>query len=41
VEEERAMAISWEFPYPSARMPVLGRCAVATSQPLAAQALAM
>ncbi|HVF10675.1 MAG TPA: gamma-glutamyltransferase family protein [Abditibacteriaceae bacterium] len=29
---------SWTFPYPSQRMPVLARNAVATSQPLAAQA---
>lgn len=28
----------WEFPYPSKRMPVMARAAVATSQPLAAQA---
>ncbi len=28
----------WEFPYPSQRMPILARNAVATSQPLAAQA---
>jgi gamma-glutamyltranspeptidase/glutathione hydrolase len=28
----------WDFPYPSQRMPVLARNAVATSQPLAAQA---
>src|SRR5262249_24480631 len=28
----------WQFPYPSQRMPVLARNAVATSQPLAAQA---
>src|ERR1700681_3398005 len=28
----------WEFPYPSQRMPVLAQNAVATSQPLAAQA---
>jgi len=32
------MPFSWEFPYPSRRMPVLARNAVATSQPLAAQA---
>jgi gamma-glutamyltranspeptidase/glutathione hydrolase len=32
------MSISWEFPYPSQRMPVLARNVVATSQPLAAQA---
>ena len=32
------MAISWQFPYPSQRMPVLARNLVATSQPLAAQA---
>lgn len=29
---------SWQFPYPSQRMPVLARNMVATSQPLAAQA---
>jgi gamma-glutamyltranspeptidase/glutathione hydrolase len=29
---------SWEFPYPSQRMPILARNCVATSQPLAAQA---
>jgi len=29
---------SWEFPYPSRRMPLLARNVVATSQPLAAQA---
>ena len=29
---------SWDFPYPSQRMPVLAKNAVATSQPLAAQA---
>ncbi|HYR01981.1 MAG TPA: gamma-glutamyltransferase, partial [Syntrophobacteria bacterium] len=29
---------SWDFPYPSQRMPVLARSVVATSQPLAAQA---
>jgi gamma-glutamyltranspeptidase/glutathione hydrolase len=29
---------SWDFPYPSQRMPVLARNLVATSQPLAAQA---
>jgi len=29
---------SWDFPYPSRRMPVLARNVVATSQPLAAQA---
>src|SRR5262247_1784556 len=28
----------WDFPYPSRRMPILARNAVATSQPLAAQA---
>src|SRR5262245_22384065 len=28
----------WDFPYPSQRMPILARNAVATSQPLAAQA---
>jgi len=32
------MTISWKFPYPSQRMPVLARNLVATSQPLAAQA---
>ncbi len=32
------MISSWEFPYPSQRMPVLARNVVATSQPLAAQA---
>ena len=30
--------LDWQFPYPSQRMPVLARNAVATSQPLAAQA---
>jgi gamma-glutamyltranspeptidase / glutathione hydrolase len=30
--------MNWEFPYPSRRMPVFARNAVATSQPLAAQA---
>jgi gamma-glutamyltranspeptidase/glutathione hydrolase len=30
--------LNWQFPYPSQRMPVLARNAVATSQPLAAQA---
>lgn len=30
--------MNWEFPYPSRRMPVLARNAVATTQPLAAQA---
>src|SRR5258706_11417768 len=29
---------SWDFPYPSQRMPVLAKNVVATSQPLAAQA---
>ena len=29
---------SWEFPYPSQRMPVMAKNVVATSQPLAAQA---
>ena len=29
---------SWNFPYPSQRMPVLAKNIVATSQPLAAQA---
>src|SRR5688572_13279756 len=28
---------SWEFPYPSQRMPIFARNIVATSQPLAAQ----
>jgi len=32
------MTTSWQFPYPSQRMPVLARNVVATSQPLAAQA---
>jgi gamma-glutamyltranspeptidase / glutathione hydrolase len=32
------MTISWTFPYPSKRMPVLAQNVVATSQPLAAQA---
>lgn len=31
-------ALDWHFPYPSRRLPVLARNAVATSQPLAAQA---
>src|SRR5262245_54475354 len=31
-------AFDWAFPYPSQRMPILARNAVATSQPLAAQA---
>lgn len=30
--------LSWSFPYPSQRMPVMARNVVATSQPLAAQA---
>jgi gamma-glutamyltranspeptidase / glutathione hydrolase len=30
--------LDWRFPYPSQRMPVMGRNVVATSQPLAAQA---
>ena len=30
--------LSWNFPYPSQRMPVFARNVVATSQPLAAQA---
>ena len=34
---EKAM-FSWQFPYPSQRMPVLAKNVVATSQPLAAQA---
>src|SRR6186997_2931840 len=29
---------SWDFPYPSQRMPVLAKNVVATSQPLASQA---
>jgi gamma-glutamyltranspeptidase/glutathione hydrolase len=32
------MALNWDFPYPSQRMPVFARNVVATSQPLAAQA---
>ena len=32
------MTLSWQFPYPSRRMPVFARNVVATSQPLAAQA---
>ena len=32
------MNLSWQFPYPSQRMPVFARNVVATSQPLAAQA---
>ncbi|HNT74009.1 MAG TPA: gamma-glutamyltransferase family protein [Anaerolineae bacterium] len=32
------MPFSWDFPYPSQRMPILARNVVATSQPLAAQA---
>ena len=32
------MNVSWNFPYPSQRMPVLAQNVVATSQPLAAQA---
>ena len=32
------MTTTWQFPYPSQRMPVLARNVVATSQPLAAQA---
>ena len=31
-------AALWQYPYPSRRMPVMGRNVVATSQPLAAQA---
>jgi len=31
-------SVSWAFPYPSRRMPVMGENVVATSQPLAAQA---
>src|SRR5262245_62169080 len=31
-------SLTWSFPYPSQRMPVLARNVVATSQPLAAQA---
>ena len=33
-----AQMFSWNFPYPSQRMPVLAKNVVATSQPLAAQA---
>src|SRR5260221_3554213 len=29
---------TWDFPYPSQRMPVLAKNVIATSQPLAAQA---
>ena len=32
------MSFSWDFPYPSQRMPILAQNIVATSQPLAAQA---
>jgi gamma-glutamyltranspeptidase / glutathione hydrolase len=32
------MSLSWEFPYPSQRMPVFARNMVCTSQPLGAQA---
>ncbi|MEK6535724.1 MAG: gamma-glutamyltransferase family protein [Thermodesulfobacteriota bacterium] len=32
------MTLNWDFPYPSRRMPVFARNAVATSQPLASQA---
>ncbi len=32
------MSSTWDFPYPSRRMPVLARNCVATTQPLAAQA---
>jgi gamma-glutamyltranspeptidase/glutathione hydrolase len=32
------MSLSWDFPYPSQRMPVFARNMVCTSQPLAAQA---
>jgi gamma-glutamyltranspeptidase/glutathione hydrolase len=32
------MTFTWSFPYPSQRMPVMAASAVATSQPLAAQA---
>lgn len=32
------MSLNWTFPYPSQRMPIFARNAVATSQPLAAQA---
>src|SRR3569832_2514830 len=31
-------AITWDFPYPSQRMPVLARNVVATTQPLAVKA---
>jgi gamma-glutamyltranspeptidase/glutathione hydrolase len=33
-----AKPFDWQFPYPSQRMPVMAKNAVATSQPLAAQA---
>ena len=32
------MSLSWNFPYPSRRMPVFAKNVVSTSQPLAAQA---
>jgi len=35
---EQIMEYTWDFPYPSQRMPVLADNVVATSQPLAAQA---
>jgi gamma-glutamyltranspeptidase len=38
LNREKNMEISWEFPYPSQRMPLFARNVVATSQPLAAQA---
>src|SRR5262249_39466438 len=37
-EESMPSPFDWTFPYPSQRMPILARNAVATSQPLAAQA---
>src|SRR5262249_42320809 len=37
-EESMPGPFDWAFPYPSQRMPILARNAVATSQPLAAQA---
>jgi gamma-glutamyltranspeptidase/glutathione hydrolase len=38
MERSVSESISWTFPYPSRRMPVMGENVVATSQPLAAQA---
>ncbi len=37
-DANNAMPALWQYPYPSRRMPVMGRNVVATSQPLAAQA---